>query len=198
MTGLVLASASAVRARLLREAGVPFDVRPAEIDETAVKSTLHQQGVAVADFALALAEAKALNVSAVSPQSLVLGCDQTLLCGARLFDKPRDIAEARENLAFLRGKEHQLICAAVLAKNGETVWRYEERAHLSMREFSDAFLDTYLKSEGAQIVSSVGCYQLEGLGAQLFSAVKGDYFTVLGLPLISLLGLLREQGVVAS
>ena len=195
---LVLASASAVRARLLREAGIRFGVRPAEIDEDAIKSTLHQQGLAVADFALALAEAKALNVSVLSPQALVLGCDQTLLCGSRLFDKPHDLAEARENLSYLRGQEHQLVCAAVLAKNGEVVWRHEERAHLTMRAFSDAFLDAYLKSEGAQILSSVGCYQLEGLGAQLFSAVTGDYFTVLGLPLIPLLGALRDHAVVTS
>lgn len=195
---LVLASASAVRARLLREAGIRFGVRPAELDEDAVKSTLHQQGLAVSDFALALAEAKALDVSSLSPQSLVLGCDQTLLCGTRLFDKPRDLAEARENLSFLRGQEHQLICAAVLAQNGAVVWRYEERAHLIMRAFSDGFLDAYLKSEGAQILGSVGCYQLEGLGAQLFSSVMGDYFTVLGLPLIPLLGALREHGVVTS
>jgi septum formation protein len=186
-----------VRARLLREAGVRFGVRPADVDEEVVKSTLHQQGLPVADFALALAEAKALNVSAVSPQALVLGCDQTLLCGTRLFDKPSDVVEARENLTFLRGKEHQLVTACVLAKDGKPVWRYVERAHLTMRAFSDDFLDRYLKSEGSQILSSVGCYQLEGLGAQLFSAVSGDYFTVLGLPLIPLLGALRDQGVVA-
>ncbi len=198
MTALVLASGSTVRARLLSESGVPFTVLPAEVDESAIKSTLHQQGLPVAEFALALAEAKALNVSTLSPQALVLGCDQTLLCGTRLFDKPRDIAKARENLAFLRGKEHQLVCAAVLAQNGEQVWRYAERAHLTMRDFSDGFLDAYLESEGAQLLGSVGCYQLEGKGAQLFSAVTGDYFTVLGLPLIALLGVLREHSVVAS
>lgn len=194
---LVLASASKVRARLLREAGVRFGVRPAEVDEDALKSTLHQQGLPVAAFALALAEAKVLNVSAVSPQALVLGCDQTLLCGDRVFDKAHDISEARENLSSLRGKEHQLVSACALAQKGAVVWRYEERAHLTMRPFSDEFLDSYL-SEDTQILSSVGCYQLEGLGAQLFSAVKGDYFTVLGLPLIPLLGVLREYGVVAT
>jgi len=198
MSSLVLASASAVRARLLREAGVAFTVSPSDVDEDAKKYTLHQQGLPIADFAVALAEAKALAVSAQMPDALVLGCDQTLICGTRLFDKPRDMAEARENLTFLRGKEHQLVCASVLARDGKPLWHHVESAHLTMRDFSNGFLDRYLKSEGAQILSSVGCYQLEGLGAQLFSAVRGDYFTVLGLPLISLLGVLREQGVVAS
>jgi len=198
MKTLILASASNVRARLLREAGVQFGVRPPDLDEDEEKSTLRQQGVPHKDFAAALAEAKALNVSAAIPQALVLGCDQTLLCADRLFDKPRDTAEARENLAFLRGKTHQLICGAVLAENGKPVWRHVERADLTMRAFSDVFLDAYIKNEGSLILSSVGCYQLEGRGAQLFETVKGDYFTVLGLPLIPLLAVLRERGLLFS
>jgi len=198
MKTLILASASNMRARLLREAGVQFGVRPPDLDEDEEKSTLRQQGVPHEDFAAALAEAKALNVSAAIPQALVLGCDQTLLCADRLFDKPRDTAEARENLAFLRGKTHQLICGAVLAENGKPVWRHVERADLTMRAFSDAFLDAYIKNEGSLILSSVGCYQLEGRGAQLFETVKGDYFTVLGLPLIPLLAVLRERGLLFS
>ena len=198
MKTLILASASNMRARLLREAGVQFGVRPPDLDEDEEKSTLRQQGVPHKDFAAALAEAKALNVSAAIPQALVLGCDQTLLCADRLFDKPRDTAEARENLAFLRGKTHQLICGAVLAENGKPVWRHVERADLTMRAFSDAFLDAYIKNEGSLILSSVGCYQLEGRGAQLFETVKGDYFTVLGLPLIPLLAVLRERGLLFS
>lgn len=196
MTAFILASSSAVRARLLRDAGVSFGVRPADLDEEAVKSTLRTQGVPAADFADALAEAKALNVSRVSPEALVLGCDQTLICGERLFDKPRDLAEARENLSFLRGKTHQLISALVLAKGEKIVWRHTERATLTMRAFSDGFLDDYIKSEGRQILTSVGCYQLEGRGSQLFDSVKGDYFTVLGLSLIPLLGALRDRGLV--
>lgn len=195
MKTLILASASAVRARLLREAGVPFGVRPSDIDETAVKSTLRAQGVTNADMADALAEAKALNVSAATPQALVLGCDQTLLCDDRLFDKAHDISEARENLTFLRGKEHQLVTASVLAENGHVVWRYTERAHLKMRDFSDVFLDSYIKSEGKLILSAVGCYELEGRGSQLFESVEGDYFTVLGLPLIPLFAVLRQRGI---
>lgn len=198
MKTLILASASNVRARLLREAGVQFGVRPPDLNEDDAKSTLRQQGVPHEDFAGALAEAKALNVSAAIPQALVLGCDQTLLCGDRLFDKPRDATEARENLAFLRGKTHQLICGAVLAEAGKPVWHHVERADLTMRDFSDSFLDGYIKSEGTLILSSVGCYQLEGRGAQLFEAVKGDYFTVLGLPLIPLLAVLRDRGLLSS
>lgn len=198
MKTLILASASNVRARLLREAGVQFGVRPSNLNEEDAKSTLHQQGVPHEDFAAALAEAKALNVSAAIPQALVLGCDQTLLCGDRLFDKPCDAAEARENLAFLRGKTHQLICGAVLAEAGKPVWRHVERADLTMRDFSDRFLDAYIKEEGTLILSSVGCYQLEGRGAQLFETVKGDYFTVLGLPLIPLLAVLRDRGLLSS
>lgn len=197
MKTLILASASNVRARILREAGVRFGVRPPDLDETAEKSTLRAQGVTNDAMAGALAEAKALNVSAVSPQALVLGCDQTLLCEDRLFDKAKDLAEARRNLLFLRGKEHQLIGSLALAEKGKVVWRYTERAHLAMRDFSEAFLENYLKSEGKLILSSVGCYQLEGRGAQLFDSVKGDYFTVLGLSLIPLLAALRERGIVA-
>jgi len=195
MTALILASSSAVRARLLREAGVRFGVRPPDVDEAAVKSTLHAQGVGHGDFAAALAEAKALAVSALSPEALVLGCDQTLLCRGRLFDKPRDVAEARENLLFLRGKTHQLVCGAVLAQNGKPLWCHTARADLTMRDFSDRFLEDYLKSEGKQLLTSVGCYQLEGRGSQLFAAVAGDYFTILGLPLIALLAALREKGL---
>lgn len=198
MSMLVLASASAVRARLLREAGVQFGVRPAAVDEDALKSTYRQQGLAHEDFAEALAEAKALDVSKAAPQSLVLGCDQTLLCEDRLFDKPRDVNEARENLTFLRGKTHYLICGAALAQDGKVIWRHTERAELVMRAFSDKFLDDYLKSEGSAILSSVGCYQLEGLGSQLFETVNGDYFTILGLPLVPLFTALRQRGVLAS
>ncbi|GAA0552485.1 septum formation protein [Rhizomicrobium palustre] len=195
---LILASASAIRAKLLREAGVAFGVRPPSLDESAVKSTLHAQGVALEDFAGALAEAKALDVSGAVPGALVLGCDQTLLCDDRLFDKPRDLAEARENLLFLRGKTHQLICGAVLAQNGRPVWHHVTRATLHVRDFSEAFLEAYLKSEGSEILSSVGCYRLEGRGSQLFDAVDGDFFTVLGLPLIALLSALRERAIVPA
>jgi septum formation protein len=198
MTMLILASSSAVRARLLREAGVRFGVRPPDVDEASVKEKLHHTGVAPGDFADALAEAKALNVSAASPQALVLGCDQVLISEGRLFDKARDSAEARETLAFLRGRDHQLVTACVLAEGGKAVWRYTERATLRMRMFSDEFLDAYLKNEGKLVLGSVGCYQLEGRGAQLFESITGDFFCILGLPLLPLLAALRGRGLVES
>lgn len=198
MTTLILASASSTRARLLREAGVQFGVRPADLDEDKVKQVLRQKGIANSDFADALAEAKALNVSHASPQSLVLGCDQVLVCGDRLFDKAHDIHEAREHLSYLRGKTHHLISASVLAEDGQIVWENTERTTLHMREFSDAFLDEYLKTEGKFVLGSVGCYHLEGRGAQLFDSVQGDYFCILGLPLISLLAALRTRGIVPA
>ena len=198
MTMLILASASGIRARLLREAGVRFGVRPPDVDEPKIKAGLHASGVANEAFADALAEAKALDVSSASPQALVLGCDQVLVCGDRLFDKARDTAEARQTLAFLRGKDHYLISACVLAQGGKPVWRYVERATLHMRAFSDEFLDTYLKDEGKLVLGAVGCYQLEGRGAQLFDKIEGDFFCVLGLPLLPFLAALRERGLVVS
>jgi septum formation protein len=198
MTMLILASASGARARLLREAGLSFGVRPADIDELALKNSLRAQDTDNNRVAGKLAEAKALNVLEASPQALVLGCDQVLLCEGRLFDKPRDIAEARQMLMFLRGKTHQLISALALARDGKVVWRHEDRASLHMRDFSETFLAAYLKTEGMTVMGSVGCYRLEGRGAQLFDRIEGDFFAILGLPLIALLGALREQGIVAS
>jgi len=198
MTMLILASASGIRARLLREAGVRFGVRPPDVDEAALKATLRRDGIAGEAVADALAEAKAVNVSAASPQALVLGCDQVMECEGRLFDKARDTAEALEILSFLRGKDHHLITAAVLAENGRPVWRYQERATLRLRHCSDKFLHSYLKEEGKLVLGSVGCYQFEGRGAQLFESVTGDFFCVLGLPLLPLLAALRQRGIVAS
>ncbi len=198
MTMLILASASGVRARLLREAGVRFGVRPADVDESQLKKTFCESGTTSAGMAAALAEAKALNVSQASPHALVLGCDQALVCEGRLFDKSRDAGEAREMLAFLRGKDHQLISASALALGGKVVWRNQEMATLRMRNFSDAFLEAYLKAEGTIVLSSVGCYHLEGRGAQLFERIEGDFFSILGLPLIPLLGALREHGIVET
>jgi septum formation protein len=198
MKMLILASSSGVRARLLREAGVRFGVRPPDVDESPIKDRLRREGTAGDGVAVALAEAKALNVSAASPQALVLGCDQVLVCEGRLFDKARDLAEARETLQFLRGRDHQLISACVLAEGGQPVWRYSEIATLQMRRFSDDFLEAYLKNEGSLVLGSVGCYQLENRGAQLFDAINGDFFCILGLPLLPLLAALRERGLVSA
>jgi septum formation protein len=193
LTRLVLASASTSRAQILRDAGVPFEVRPAHVDEDAVKAS-GGEGAAVA---AKLAELKALRVSSAQPDALVLGADQVLVCGGKLLSKAETRAEAAAQLQFLRGKPHTLISALALARDGAVIWRLSDEARLTMRDFSDAFLDAYLNAEGEAMLGSVGCYRLEGLGAQLFESVQGDYFSILGLPLIPLLAILREHGVIA-
>ena len=188
---LVLASASEVRATILGGAGINFDICPSQVDEGLLKGTL----TSGPDLALALAAEKARAVAAKYPDHLVLGADQILSCDGKLFDKPRDVDEARGNLLFLRGKTHQLINGMVLALNDELIWQNTTTASLTMRKFSDPFLDMYLSRAGSSILSSVGCYRLEAEGSQLFEKIDGDYFTILGLPLIPLLGALREHGV---
>jgi len=195
MSGLILASASAVRARLLRGAGVPFEVRPAAVDEDEVKAALLAEGEGPDAIADALAELKAVRVSQSRPDALVLGCDQVLSFEGRLIAKSADLEQARALLKALRGKTHMLLTAAVLAKGGTPIWRRLERATLTVRPFSDGFLEAYLRGEGAEALSCVGCYRLEGPGAQLFERLDGDYFSVLGLPLISLLAALRDHGI---
>jgi septum formation protein len=195
MSMLILASASGIRARLLREAGVNFGVRPAEIDEEALKVSQLAAEAGNEKLAALLAEAKALSIAQTAPQALVLGCDQVLVCGDRLFGKAHNAAEARATLLALRGKAHCLITACTLAQNGKVLWQHQERATLWLRAFSDAFLEAYLRAEGSTILGSVGCYRFEGRGAQLFERVEGDFFTILGLPLLPLLPVLREHGV---
>lgn len=192
MTCLVLASASTSRAHVLSEAGVVFAVQPAHIDENAVKAS-GADGRAVA---AGLAELKALRVSVSRPGDLVLGADQVLVCAGDILSKAETVAEAAAQLKFLRGKPHTLISALALARSGAVVWRHCDEARLRMRDFSDAFLDVYLKAEGEAVLGSVGCYRLEGPGAQLFESVEGDYFSILGLPLLPLLAALRERGVI--
>jgi septum formation protein len=198
MTGLVLASSSAVRARLLEEAGVPFEISPAWIDEEGIKSSLVADGKSSRDIADALSELKALRVSASQPESLVLGADQVLVFEGNLVSKSATLAEATALLRRLRGHKIELYAGAVLARGGLVAWRHVSRAELWMRPFGDAFLEDYLEREGERVLGSVGCFQLEGLGAQLFSRIEGDYFCILGLPLLPLLAALREQGVIAK
>ncbi len=193
MSGLVLASRSAVRAALLRGAGVDFSVEDAKVDEAVSKAALIAEGASPLGVAQALAEEKALAVSR-RRAGLIIGADQTLELDGALYDKPTSQAGARERLWLLRGRTHALHSAVSLAHGGTIVWREAETARLTLRAFSEAFLDDYLRAEGAAALASVGAYRLEGTGVQLFQAIEGDYFAILGLPLLALLAALRAQG----
>lgn len=193
-TGVVLASKSATRRAVLQGAGVPFEAAGSGVDEDAAKAELLSKGASARQVAEALAESKALAVSRGRPE-LVIGADQTLEFEGRLYDKAETVADARDRLSILRGKPHQLHSAVVVAREGAVVWRETESATLTMRQFSDGFLEEYLTAEGDAALGSVGCYRLEGMGVQLFSKIEGDYFAILGLPLMGLLDLLRRRGV---
>ncbi len=192
---LVLASSSATRARLLADAGLPILVDPAAVDEEEIRASFLAEGREAAACAAALAEAKAMRVATRHVGALVVGADQILECGGRWLEKPRDLEAARAQLRLLRGKRHALITAAAVVRNGALVWHTIDRAHLTMRAFSDGFLDDYVATAGDELLESVGAYRLEGLGAQLFERVEGDFFTILGLPLLPLLDFLRGDGV---
>lgn len=196
MSRLVLASKSPSRAALLAGAGLDFDTEPSLVDERAVEEPLLAAGEGPGAIALHLAEAKALDVAGRRPNDLVLGCDQTLGLGAERFVKPASVAEAREHLLRLRGRPHELHSALVLARGATVLWRHVSVARLTMRPFSDAFLDRYLAAVADEVTSTVGCYRLEGPGITLFEAIEGDYFTILGLPLLPLLAELRDLGVI--
>jgi septum formation protein len=193
-----LASASPTRARLLRAAGVPFEVAPAHVDEDAVKVSLLAEGAQPRAVADTLAELKALRVLNADPDALVLGADQVLEFEGELVSKSADMVQVRALLRRLRGHGHALITGAALAKDGSAIWRHVSRVDLTMRAFSDAFLDDYLAEEGEGLLGGVGCYRLEGRGLQLFSRIDGDYFAVLGLPMLPLLTALRDQGIIAQ
>ena len=195
---VVLASASRARAALLRGAGVPFLVDAAAIDEVEVRASLRLAKAEPPVVAETLAELKAQRIARRHAGSLVIGADQVLECEGVLFDKPIDLTAARDQLLALRGRRHRLISAVALVRDGQRLWHHVDRADLRMRDFSERFLDRYLGSAGNAALSSVGAYQLEDLGAQLFADVDGDYFTILGLPLLPLLDILREHGVLPS
>jgi septum formation protein len=190
---LILASGSAGRAALLRGAGIAFRQVPADIDERALEALAAQGGALDGDgLALMLAAAKAEQVSRAEPDALVIGADQVMSWGNRLYHKPASIAEACEQLRQLRGETHTLHAGLAVARGGETLWRHLGLARLTMRKFSDAFLAAYAGMECETLTRSVGCYRIEGPGIQLFSRVEGDHFTIIGLPLLPLLDYLRE------
>lgn len=200
MREIILASGSAVRRHMLASAGVLFTVEPADVDEAAIRAELESAVVTVPPPAVAgvLARAKAEQVSARHPDALVIGADQVLALGTRLFEKPPTLDAARAQLSQLRGRRHALHSAVALAEGGRVVWETVGKAELTMLSFSDDFLDTYVSRAGERICASVGAYELEGLGLQLFEAIEGDYFTILGLPMLELLAELRNQGVLLS
>jgi septum formation protein len=198
VTALILASASRTRLVMLEAAGLDVVAAAPNIDEAGLKTLWRDHGAEAGRIAAVLAEAKALEVSRRCEGALVIGADQVLDCQGTLFDKPADDAAARRQLLALRGKAHRLLTAAAIARDGRTVWEQLDTAELTMRRFSESFLDRYLARAGAAVLTSVGAYQLEGQGAQLFDQVEGNHFTILGLPLLPLLAFLRNEGVIET
>lgn len=197
---LVLASRSAARRAMLDAAGVAHDAMAAGVDEEAAKAALRADGLGARDLADALAELKAIRVSARAPTALVLGADQTLVLDddGTMLDKAEDRTAAAAQLRRLAGRTHSLYSAAVIAEGGRPVWRQVDRARLTVRPLSDAFIDAYLDAEYAEAAGCVGVYRIEGPGAQLFSRIEGSHFTILGLPLLAVLDYLRIRGILTS
>jgi len=194
---IILASGSKIRRQILTDAGVDFEVVTKPVDESAIKLSMLEDGAALKDIADALAEAKSMRVSRQLP-GLVIGADQIMVMNNTLFDKPRSIDEAKKRLLMMRGKTHFLIGAVVICEDGMPVWRHMSKTKLTMREFSEDFLDKYLEAEGDALLLSVGAYRFEGRGSQLFSNVEGDFFSILGLSLLPLLDFLRIRGAVTT
>ena len=193
---LILASGSEIRAQLLRNAGLQFAVIPARVDEEMVREALVAENAPPRDIADGLAELKARKMSDKNPGALVIGCDQVLSFDKQLLSKPTCREEAREQLIQMRGNRHELLSAAVICEAGKPVWRYVGSVRLTMRRFSDAYIDGYIERNWDSIRNSVGAYKLEEEGVRLFTQIDGDYFTVLGLPLLDLLSYLGLRGVI--
>ena len=189
---IVLASKSAIRAKVLTDAGLRIDVMPSGVDETIRKSEVKEPSA----LAQTLAVDKAIFVSNQKPDALIIGADQVMVCEGRLFDKPANMKEARENLAFLAGRQHQLLSGIALVQNGQTLWSQTVTASLRVRPMTDEVLDAYLAAAGESILNSVGCYRLESVGVQLFEEIDGDHMTIYGMPLLQLLPQLRKLGAV--
>jgi septum formation protein len=198
LSDLVLASGSVTRRALLERAGLVIEVDPSGVDEGLLKRQARAGGLDAAGAAKALALAKASAVAARHPGRLVLGCDQMLECDGVWFDKPAGPQGAALQIASLAGRTHSLFSAATVLRNGRAVWATVDSAQLTMRPLSEAFVARYVDRMGALVEDSVGGYQIEGLGIQLFGAISGDHFTILGLPLLPLLAFLRAEGVIRS
>lgn len=198
MTRLVLASGSAIRQHLLRDAGLTFEVEKARVDEDALKAALLEENQSPREIADLLAEAKAVKVSAKLPGSLVIGADQVLSLDGQILSKPENQSEARAQLQSLSGKTHHLYSAAVIAEDGAPIWRHVSTVRMTMRNMSGEFLDRYLSDAGPDILQSVGAYKFEAEGVRLFSKVEGPYHAILGLPLIELLNFLTVAGHIAK
>jgi septum formation protein len=195
---IILASGSAIRATLLRNAGVAFGTHIVRLDEEAIRDALLQEGASPRDIADHLAELKSLRAAVRHPDALVIGCDQVLALGRDVLGKPGSVDEAREQLLALREKEHRLLSAIVVCRNGEPLWRHVGEARLTMRAFSDGWLDGYLARHGESLMDTVGGYKLEDEGVRLFTRIEGDYFTILGLPLLPLLSWLGLRGTIET
>lgn len=196
-TNFILASSSATRRDLLTRAGLTFKAAAPGIDEEEVKASLRSRRATGGGAAEALAELKAIKISGTNPGALVIGADQMLVCGTLWFSKPETVEQARDQLMTLRGKTHELFTCVCVARDGARLWHHTETARLTMRNFSDSFLDDYLSQMGPSALQSVGAYKVEGAGIQLFSRILGDYFSIMGLPILPLLDFLRTHMVVA-
>lgn len=195
---LILASQSPFRAALLTAAGLAFEALPAHIDEAAIKEAARAEGASADETAIALADTKAQRLSRRYPEALVIGADQMLVCNDAWFDKPPDLAAARAHLLALRGQTHTLVTAMVCRIGEQRIWHHVAKPKLTMRAFSDGFLDSYLAAEGETLTTTVGAYRLEGPGIHLFDRIEGEQSAIIGLPLLPLLGFLRQHGLIAT
>lgn len=195
---LILASRSAARQALLRQALLIFETIPAAVDESAVKASMRAEGASPAQAAAALALLKAQRISGRETDALVIGADQILVCDERWYDKPADRAGAAAQLRALRGRSHVLVTAVAVARQGARLWSHVDSPRLTMRNFSEAALDRHLDAMGEAVTATVGAYMLEGPGVDLFARIEGDHFSILGLPLLPLLAFLRQHGAIGS
>lgn len=198
MAQIILASASGIRADMLRRAGLSFQVVPGRVDEDAVRQSYQAEAGSPADLADLLAEMKARKISDRNPEALVIGADQILECEGRIFGKPENREEGAEQLRFLANRRHRLFSAAVVCQGGQPLWRNVGQVRMVMHPLSEGFIDAYLSRTWDEVRHSVGCYQIEGEGVRLFSRIEGDFFHILGLPLIELLTWLHIRGDITT